>query len=275
MISVLDIIQLTYKIPSMLLMVLSIYVIIKEIKSRNVNFNTQFYIIIVCKLSNEVIYNINIFLFFKLPKWGCFNNFMKENNWMATFFYILATQQIAFIFLITLLISINRYIAVKYPLLYNLYFLKSKIVVILLFFITLSTLIGLGNISFNARFDKFESSDHILPSFQSKNAIYYQIFYQIFLFGIISIATCAFNTMAILTLRKLNKNGTKYKKELYYIIYSIFIFLTLLLVQAFYVFNILAELYKIRFFINIIHFHHILAFDLTSIGDFYFLIYSW
>uniref|UniRef100_A0A0N5BKX1 Serpentine receptor class gamma n=1 Tax=Strongyloides papillosus TaxID=174720 RepID=A0A0N5BKX1_STREA len=271
---VVDIIQLIYKLPSMLLMILSIFVIIKEIKNKNVNFNTQFYIIIVCKLTSEIIYIITIFIFMKLPKWGFYKNFLETNDWTATIFYFLAAQQTTFMFLITLLTSINRYIAVKYPLSYNFYFSKLRSTIILLSFITLSTIIGLGNISFEARFDKIDSFDYIIPSFVSENAFYYRIFYQIFLFGILSIATCTFNVVAILTLKKYNQIGKKFKKELYYMIYSIFIFITILFVEAFFVCRLTALKYETKFFIQITFILHVVAFDLTSVGDFYFLIYS-
>uniref|UniRef100_A0A0N5BC95 Serpentine receptor class gamma n=1 Tax=Strongyloides papillosus TaxID=174720 RepID=A0A0N5BC95_STREA len=251
-------------------------VIIKEIKNKNVNFNKQFYIIIVCKLTNEIIYIITIFTFVKLPKWGFYSNFLENNNWTATTFsYILATQQTTFMFFITLLISINRYIAIKYLLLYKIYFSKSKIVIILLSFIILSTMIGLGNTPFNAKYEKLELYGYFIPIFKSKNVIYYHIFYQIFLFGIIYIATCIFNIMAILTLKKHKQIGNKYKKELYYIIYSIFTFITLFIVEVFFVCNIIRVKYEIKSFANVIYFLHTVAFDLTTVGDFYFLIYSW
>uniref|UniRef100_A0A0N5C026 Serpentine receptor class gamma n=1 Tax=Strongyloides papillosus TaxID=174720 RepID=A0A0N5C026_STREA len=271
---IVEIIQFMYKIPSVLLMILSIYVIIKEIKNKNVNFNTKFYIMIVCKLINEIIFVITIFIFFKLPKWGFYNNFMENNNWTATTFYILVTQQTTFMFLITLLISINRYIAVKYPLSYKIYFSKSKIFIILLSFIVLSTIIGLGNILFNARYIKSDLYGYFAPSLKSKNEIYYQIFYLIILFGIISIVTCIFNVVAILTMKKHNQIGNKYKKELYYIIYSIFIFITLLFVETFFVCTFIAVKYEIKFFTNANYFLYVVTFDLTSVGDFYFLIYS-
>uniref|UniRef100_A0A0N5CAJ1 Serpentine receptor class gamma n=1 Tax=Strongyloides papillosus TaxID=174720 RepID=A0A0N5CAJ1_STREA len=272
---IVEIIQFMYKIPSMLLMILSIYVMIKEIKNKNVNFNTQFYIIIVCKLINEIIFVITNFIFFKLPKWGFYNSFLENNNWTATTFYILVTQQATFMFLITLLISINRCIAVKYPLLYNSYFSKSKVIFILLSFIILSTIVGLGNILFNARYIKTDPYGYFAPSLISKNEIYYQIFYQMVLFGIISIVTCIFNVVAILTLKKHNQIGKKHKKELYYIVYSIFVFITLLLVEAFFVCTFIAVKYEIQFFIHTIYFLHVVALDLTIVGDFYFLIYSW
>uniref|UniRef100_A0A0N5BU92 Serpentine receptor class gamma n=1 Tax=Strongyloides papillosus TaxID=174720 RepID=A0A0N5BU92_STREA len=274
MISVLEIIQLAYKIPSLLLMILSIYIIITEIKNRNAHFNTQFYLIIVCKLSNEIIYNITVFIFVLLPKWGFYKKFLKNHDWTATIYFVLSTQQITFMFFITLIISINRYIAVKYPLLYKFYFLKSKMVIILLSVITLSTIIGLGNIFFEARFDKMDSFDTLIPSLTSESAFYYRIFYQIFLFGIISIATCTFNTMAILTLRKLNKNGIKYKKELNYTIYSILTFITLFLVEILYVCNFIVSIFDFVSLMYPIYFLFNMVLDLTSIGKFYFLIYS-
>uniref|UniRef100_A0A0K0FQW5 Serpentine receptor class gamma n=1 Tax=Strongyloides venezuelensis TaxID=75913 RepID=A0A0K0FQW5_STRVS len=177
-------------------------------------------------------------------------------------------------FLITLLTSVNRYIAVKYPLLYEHYFSKSKTIVILLTFIILSTIVGLGNIFFNPEFIELDVFDHFVPYFKSKNVIYYQLFYQILLFGIISISTCTFNVMAILTLKKHNKTGNKYKKELYYIIYSIFIFITLFIVEAYFICKFISLKNKFKLFANISYFLHIVAFDLTTLGDFYFLIYS-
>uniref|UniRef100_A0A0N5B5R2 Serpentine receptor class gamma n=1 Tax=Strongyloides papillosus TaxID=174720 RepID=A0A0N5B5R2_STREA len=274
-ITVVEFIQLIYKIPSTLLMILSIYVIIKEIKNKNTFFNTQFYTIIVSKLTNEVIYIITTFIFYKLPEWGFNNNFFKNNDWTATLSYILAAQQTTFMFFITLLISINRYIAVKYPLSFKVYFSKSRINVILLSFIIFSIIIGLGNILFNARYENSELFEFFIPIFTSKNVIYYQIFYTVFLFGTISIATCTFNVMAILALKKRNLIGNKYKKELYYIIYSIFIFITLFFVEAFFVCRFIAVNYEIKIFVHVTEVFHIVVFDLTSFGDFYFLVYSW
>uniref|UniRef100_A0A0K0G634 Serpentine receptor class gamma n=1 Tax=Strongyloides venezuelensis TaxID=75913 RepID=A0A0K0G634_STRVS len=193
---ILEIIQLIYLIPSTLLMILSVNVIIKEIKNKNVNFNTQFYIIIACKLINEIFYIITIFIFARFPKWGFYNDYLKNNNWTATIFYVLVSQQTTFMFLITLLISINRYIAVKYPLSYKHHFSRSKIVIILVCFIILSTMIGLGNIFFNARYKKSGLYDFFAPYLESKNVVYYRIFCQIFIYGTISIVTCIFNVIS-------------------------------------------------------------------------------
>uniref|UniRef100_A0A0K0G5I2 Serpentine receptor class gamma n=1 Tax=Strongyloides venezuelensis TaxID=75913 RepID=A0A0K0G5I2_STRVS len=184
---VVDFIQLIYKIPSMFLMMVSVHIIIKEIKNKNISFNNQFYTIIVCKLTNEIVYILTDFIFIKLPNWGFFNTFLEKNAWIATIFFILAALQIAFLFFTTLLISINRCVAVKYPLSYKIYFSKSKIVIILLSFFILSTMIGFGNIFFNAKYEKFELYGYFVPILKSKNVIYYQIFYRIFLYGLISI----------------------------------------------------------------------------------------
>uniref|UniRef100_A0A0K0G5V4 7TM_GPCR_Srx domain-containing protein n=1 Tax=Strongyloides venezuelensis TaxID=75913 RepID=A0A0K0G5V4_STRVS len=187
-------------------MMVSICAIIKEMKNRNGFFNTQFYTIIACKLINDIIFVVTILIFYKLPKWGFYNNFLENNDWTATIFYILAGQQTTFMFLITLLTSVNKFIAVEYPLSYKPYFSKSRMIIILLFFIILSTMIGLGNIFFNATFIKSDFFGYLTPSFKSKSSNYYQIFCQIFLCGSISIATCTLNIKAILTLKKLKKN---------------------------------------------------------------------
>uniref|UniRef100_A0A0N5CGU5 Serpentine receptor class gamma n=1 Tax=Strongyloides papillosus TaxID=174720 RepID=A0A0N5CGU5_STREA len=197
------------------------------------------------------------YIFLVLPRWGFFNNFLKNNNWMATVFYILTPQQTTFMFLITLLISINRYIAVKYPLSYETFFSKSKVVIILLSFVILSTMIGLGNIPFNPSYEIFDLFGYFIPILKSKSVIYYQFFYTIILFGMISIATCTFNVMAILTIKKLNQNGNKQKRELYYIIYSIFIFITVFFVEAYFICRFIALKYKIKFFIDINYFFNV------------------
>uniref|UniRef100_A0A0K0G1I0 Serpentine receptor class gamma n=1 Tax=Strongyloides venezuelensis TaxID=75913 RepID=A0A0K0G1I0_STRVS len=269
-----DIILLLYKIPSMLLMILSVCVIIKEIKNQNDNFNRQFYIIIACKLTNEIAYTTTVYILFRIPRWGFYNDYMENNDWTARIFHVLATQQTTFMFLITFLISINRYIAVKYPFSYELFFSKSKIVIILLFSIVLSTIVGLGNIFFNPKFRKSNLFGYFMPIFMSKDVAYYQIFYTAFLFGLISIATCTFNIMAISTIKNHKIIGNKYKKELRYIIYSIFIFVTLLFVEAFFVCNMIAIKYEIKSFTEVLYFLHVVAFDLSTVGDFYFLIYS-
>uniref|UniRef100_A0A0K0G5H6 Serpentine receptor class gamma n=1 Tax=Strongyloides venezuelensis TaxID=75913 RepID=A0A0K0G5H6_STRVS len=198
---------------------------------------------------------------------------MENNDWTATTFYIIATQQTTFMFLVTLLISINRYIAVKYPLSYKLHFSRSKIIIILLCFIILSTIIGLGIISYNVKYKKSGLNDYFAPYFESKYIIYYRIFCQVFMYGTISIVTCIFNVMAVLTLKKYNKTDNKCKRDLNYIKYSIFIFITLFIVETFFVCEFIAENFEIKFLSYITIFLHFVAFDLTSVGDFYFLIY--
>uniref|UniRef100_A0A0K0F421 Serpentine receptor class gamma n=1 Tax=Strongyloides venezuelensis TaxID=75913 RepID=A0A0K0F421_STRVS len=198
---------------------------------------------------------------------------MENNDWTATTFYVIAAQQTLFMFLITLLISINRYIAVKYPLSYEHHFSKSKIIIILLCFIILSTMIGLGNIFLNPRYKKSGLYDYFIPYLESKNVIYYQIFCHFFIYGTISIATCIFNVMTVLTLKKHNKTNNKSKGNLNYIKYSIFIFITLFIVETFFICEFIALNNEIKFLSYIAIFLYFVGFDLTSVGDFYFLIY--
>uniref|UniRef100_A0A0N5BV60 Serpentine receptor class gamma n=1 Tax=Strongyloides papillosus TaxID=174720 RepID=A0A0N5BV60_STREA len=269
-----EIIQLIYKIPTTFLMILSVHVILKEVKKKNVHFIKSFFFIIVCKLVNEIINIITYYVFIKLPKWGFFNKFLEENDWTARVFFVLAAQQTTFMFLITFSMSINRYVAVKYPLKYKSYFSKSNMIKTLTFFVILSILIGLGNIFFYPVYGKRNFSGEFVPHFTSTKVVYYQIFYAIFLFGTISIGTCIFNVMAILELKKHKKVPSYYKRERIYTTYSIFIFVTLSIVEAFFVIRVIARQYQINFLYHIFICYHIYAFDLPSIGDFYFLIYT-
>uniref|UniRef100_A0A0K0G5T0 Serpentine receptor class gamma n=1 Tax=Strongyloides venezuelensis TaxID=75913 RepID=A0A0K0G5T0_STRVS len=137
-------------------------------------------------------------------------------------------------------------------------------------------MIGLGNIFFHPGYGNYELFNYFMPLFKSKTEIYYQLLYRIFLFGIISIATCTFNVLAISTLKKHNQNSTNnnIKKEQYYVIYSIFLFKTLSIVQAYFIDRFIAEKYEIKSFYLTSYFFYIVGFDLTSVGDFYFIIYS-
>uniref|UniRef100_A0A0K0EU15 Serpentine receptor class gamma n=1 Tax=Strongyloides venezuelensis TaxID=75913 RepID=A0A0K0EU15_STRVS len=266
--------QLIYKIPSTFLMILSVYVISKEIRKKNVHFNKQFYSIIVCKLVNEIFYIITYYLLVKLPKWGLLNNFLEKNNWVAKLFYVLTIQQTTFMFLITFLISINRCVAIKYPAKYKCYFSKSNMITTITLFIMLSTLIGFGSIPLNPAYGLFSFIGIFIPYSTSKNVIYYQMFCYTFFFGTISITTCTLNVLAILELKKHKYFVNYYKREIVYIIYSIFIFITLSIVEAFSLIKIIAEQYEIHLLYYIFFCFQIWAFDLPFLGDFYFLIYS-
>uniref|UniRef100_A0A0N5B932 Serpentine receptor class gamma n=1 Tax=Strongyloides papillosus TaxID=174720 RepID=A0A0N5B932_STREA len=255
-------------------MILSVYVILKEIRKNNVHLNKQFFLIIVYKLVNEIIFIITYYVLIKLPKFGFFKNFFEENNWVARLFHVLAVQQTIFMFLITLLVSVNRYVAVIYPTKYNYYFSKSNMTKVLVFFIMLSTLIGLGTIPFKPIYGSFDFAGAFIPYFTLKEVIYYQIFYTVFLFGTLSIATCFFNIKAILELKKHKNIVNYYKREIIYIMYSIFIFTTLSLVEAICVIKVVAMQYNINILFYITVHYYIWAFDLPSLGDFYFLIYS-
>uniref|UniRef100_A0A0N5BJI6 Serpentine receptor class gamma n=1 Tax=Strongyloides papillosus TaxID=174720 RepID=A0A0N5BJI6_STREA len=269
-----NMIQFIYKIPAIFLMILSVFVILKEIRRKNVRFNKQFYAIIVCKMVNDICYMITYYTLYKIPQYGFFNEFFKENDYIATLFYVLAALHTTFMFLITLLISINRYVAVKYPTKYEQYFSKSNRIKIIIFFIILSTFIGLGTIPFKAVYRIFNFADLFIPYFRSKNVIYYQIFYTIVLYGTISIATCIFNIKAILELKKLKKISKNYKKEARYIIYSVFVFITLATIEVFYVLRLISAQYEISSIRYIIHFCIVIGFDLISVGDYYFLIFT-
>uniref|UniRef100_A0A0N5B929 Serpentine receptor class gamma n=1 Tax=Strongyloides papillosus TaxID=174720 RepID=A0A0N5B929_STREA len=265
-----DIIQFIYKIPTIFLMILSVYLILKEVKKKNVHFNKQFYTLVVFKLLNDVYFIITNYALFKIPRLGFFKNFFEKNDWIAALYYVLSAQQTMFMFLITFLVSINRYVAVKYPTKYQRYFSKSKRIKILIFFIVLSTLIGLGNIPFKPEYRMFDFAGAFIPYFTLKEVIYYQMFYTVFLFGILSIATCIFNAKAIFELRKHKQIAGYYKKETYNILYSIFIFITLSIVETFYI----SILYKINSLRYIFHFIIVIGFDLSSVGDYYFLIFT-
>uniref|UniRef100_A0A0N5BGP9 Serpentine receptor class gamma n=1 Tax=Strongyloides papillosus TaxID=174720 RepID=A0A0N5BGP9_STREA len=213
-------------------------------------------------------------IFLKLPKLGFYLKFLEKNNWMADVFYVLFGQETTFMFLITLLFSINRYIAVDYPTKYKHYFSKTNMIKILVIFLFLSASIGIGNFFFHPSYKINNSFGFFVPSFASTNITYYQVFYTICLFGIISITTCILNVKAILRLREQRQFSNNFKAQLFYIRYSIFIFITLACVEAFYICRVIVVQYEIHLLAPIPYFLHILAFDLTSIGDFYFLIYS-
>uniref|UniRef100_A0A0K0G5H5 Serpentine receptor class gamma n=1 Tax=Strongyloides venezuelensis TaxID=75913 RepID=A0A0K0G5H5_STRVS len=134
-------------------------------------------------------------------------------------------------------------------------------------------MIGLINISLNPRYKKSGLYDFFTPYLESKNVIYYQIFCQFFIYGTISIVTCIFNVMAVLTLKKHNITENNSKGNLNYIKYSIFIFITLFIVETYYVCRFISVNYEIKFLSYITIFLYVVAFDLTSVGDFYFLIY--
>uniref|UniRef100_A0A0K0G5B0 Serpentine receptor class gamma n=1 Tax=Strongyloides venezuelensis TaxID=75913 RepID=A0A0K0G5B0_STRVS len=269
-----DIIQFIYKVPTASLMILSVYVIIKEIRRKNVQFKKQFYTLVLCKLSNDVCFIITYYALFKIPRLGYFKTFFEKNDWIAALYVVLAVLQITFMFLITFLVSINRYVAVRYPTKYQRYFSKSNKVTILFFFIILSTLIGLGTIPFKPKYRTFDLVGLFIPYFTLKEVSYYQIFYTIFLYGTLLIATCIFNVMAILELKKHKQIAGYLNKKRIYIIYSIFIFITLSIVEAFFIIRIIATQYKINSLRYIIHFFIVIGFDLTSIGDYYFLIFT-
>ena len=70
------------------------------------------------------------------------------------------------------------------------------------------------------------------------------------------------------------KNVTNYKKETIYIIYSIFVFIALLIIETFFVFRFIAAQYEINSFKYMIYFCIAIGFDLTSVGDYYFFIFT-
>uniref|UniRef100_A0A0K0FJH9 Serpentine receptor class gamma n=1 Tax=Strongyloides venezuelensis TaxID=75913 RepID=A0A0K0FJH9_STRVS len=144
----------------------------------------------------------------------------------------------------------------------------------LVLFILLSVLIGIGTIPFQPSYKKFDLVDLFVPYYKNEKFIYYQIFYSIFLFGIIFIAICTFNILVILKLMEHRETGNKYKKDSIYIANSIFVFISLTFAEASFVCRLIVAHYQSKLLFYLCIFLYNLAFDLTSIGDFYFLIFT-
>uniref|UniRef100_A0A0N5BP37 Serpentine receptor class gamma n=1 Tax=Strongyloides papillosus TaxID=174720 RepID=A0A0N5BP37_STREA len=271
-----EIIQIVYTIPTTLLMILTIFVIMKEIRRKNNYFNRQFYLIIVCKLINDIAYVLTKVIFFKLPKLGYFHAFLLKNNWVAAMYSVLTTMQTTLIYLMTLLISLNRYIALKYPITYKYYFSTSNMTQLLIFCTLLSTLTGIGTAFYPSTYGIQLVAGYFMPFYTNRKVFYYLVVNTIILYGVIFFGTCVFNVLAIVELikhKKLCINSNKNKRESMHIIYSIFVFITLAFIEAFFIFRILGMVLDSAFFEALGQFLLIWVFDITSIGDFYFLIF--
>uniref|UniRef100_A0A0N5CIS5 G_PROTEIN_RECEP_F1_2 domain-containing protein n=1 Tax=Strongyloides papillosus TaxID=174720 RepID=A0A0N5CIS5_STREA len=156
MITTVDIIQFSYFVPSIILLI--IFMLIK----RNPVYDNNFFPLILFK-SYTIYYNI-----------------------------ILGICNII-IYGVSLLSSLNTFIALTYPLRYNIWFSKKRIVICLTIIILVGLIYGIGMICFHPYYKYSKSIKGYIVSFKSLDVTYCALVYAIIVIFPIAILSTIMN----------------------------------------------------------------------------------
>ncbi|CEF65348.1 GPCR, rhodopsin-like, 7TM domain and 7TM GPCR, serpentine receptor class x (Srx) family-containing protein [Strongyloides ratti] len=170
----------------------------------------------------------------------------------------------------SVLISLNRFIAVKYPMNYKFWFsarmLKFYFIIILIIGIS----IGIVVISYEPYYQWLEEKKGYFVGFKNKNVGIFTVCYTLALYLPCAILTVLLNVMAAFELKKYRKKlSIDMKKELHLFFYSIINLIALLIFFLYFLFRAL----HIIFYIPILHKIAILyvqwIIDIQTFGLFY------
>uniref|UniRef100_A0A0N4ZCR4 7TM_GPCR_Srx domain-containing protein n=1 Tax=Parastrongyloides trichosuri TaxID=131310 RepID=A0A0N4ZCR4_PARTI len=283
----LDLLTLIYILPTLSFMIIVAQQSILKIVKSDVIFCNEFYPIVCLRTINDILYHVAIFVFIKLPKWGLVCDLFKKYKIMAKICFFIGAFCVCETFLYTFFVSVIRFAAIKHPISYQTMFSYGTIKKIIIFMIIFGASLSAITIFYDSCYVFNEENIIIVPIFLNSNIIYFQIIYSIFIYGTLIVASLCLNVLSVYTLCLRRKRRQCINKiEVLYATYSIFTFLTSLLMEFYFVMRIIGNASNVNTsLIAQANLNLLWIGDIISFGDFYFLlitssyirnlIYSW
>uniref|UniRef100_A0A0N4ZM47 G_PROTEIN_RECEP_F1_2 domain-containing protein n=1 Tax=Parastrongyloides trichosuri TaxID=131310 RepID=A0A0N4ZM47_PARTI len=229
----LEIFHWIYSIPSYILYLLFTLMLAYKVIKKEITLENTFYILIFWKCIIDILLQVTILFFTGTIKFSYMKPFFEENNWVCAIFYLLSTFCYTATFEITTVMSINRFVAIKYPLKYEKIFTSKNL--FLLFLITLATSSFIGIYSYTFECKYFIDTKQSYVSYTTDSGAYFVSSYTLGFYLPLIVISSVINGLTIKKFRVMTKNSvvdTKADNNL--LIYSITSFLGLFLFFIFY-----------------------------------------
>uniref|UniRef100_A0A0K0FCW8 7TM_GPCR_Srx domain-containing protein n=1 Tax=Strongyloides venezuelensis TaxID=75913 RepID=A0A0K0FCW8_STRVS len=203
MITLVDVIQLLYEIPSTILLIIFVFLLTREIIFyKNPIYNNQFYPFILYKGYVDILNYISTLFCSRAAKMNIFGSLYKDNKLLASYYYIIVGATYTVMHTITFITSFNRFTAIVYPFYIDKWFSKARIKLYILITMCMGLLYGFGFLYFKPYYIYFPPIKGYYVVFESQKAPYYVTSYTLCL--ILPIAVCS-SIMNIVTIYKLSK----------------------------------------------------------------------
>uniref|UniRef100_A0A0N5C566 Serpentine receptor class gamma n=1 Tax=Strongyloides papillosus TaxID=174720 RepID=A0A0N5C566_STREA len=244
MITTIDIIQFSYFVPSLILLFIFVIRLTNEILvKKNPTYNNHFFLLILFKSYSDIILLLTIFICGRVAKMNIIENLYKDNNGLAVYYYIIIGLCSTVTYGISLLSSLNTFIALNYPFIYDTWFSQKKIAIYLVIIFLVGSIHGIGFIFFCPYYFYFKSLEGYYIKFKSLYIPYYILAYSIIVVYPIAIIVVIMNTISTIKFKKYyRKISAKNSQNVSMFVYTIVHFFTFLIVVAYTLTIILTKL---------------------------------
>uniref|UniRef100_A0A0N5B4Q6 G_PROTEIN_RECEP_F1_2 domain-containing protein n=1 Tax=Strongyloides papillosus TaxID=174720 RepID=A0A0N5B4Q6_STREA len=235
MITTVDIIQFSYFVPSIILLIIFVIRLTNEmIIKRNPIYNNNFFPLILFKSYSDIILMISMFFCSRAARMNIMGDFYKENDGIAIYYYIIFEICYTNIYGVSLLSGLNTFIALVYPLRYNTWFSKKKIVVSLTITFFVGSIYGIAIAFFHPYYRYSESIKGYIITFKSVDVIYCAIAFSIVINIPIFALSTIMNIISSVKFAKYYKTmNVKNSQNVSMFVYTIISFFTYLIVVAY------------------------------------------
>uniref|UniRef100_A0A0N5C107 G_PROTEIN_RECEP_F1_2 domain-containing protein n=1 Tax=Strongyloides papillosus TaxID=174720 RepID=A0A0N5C107_STREA len=198
--TVLDIFQISYEIPLYICYtIFTIQLGYKLIKKEKA-FSNPFYILVFYKGVTDITLQTTIFLLAKITVISSFHDFFQKNSHLCSVFYLLTTPCYSITFEVMLIMSLNRYIAVREPLMYSKLFKNYLVYIYIFTTIVIGGLIGVISSHFDCTYMFSSDIERLYITYTTEDIISFVLAYIFGLYIPLIIISLILN---IITIRKL------------------------------------------------------------------------
>uniref|UniRef100_A0A0N4ZP46 G_PROTEIN_RECEP_F1_2 domain-containing protein n=1 Tax=Parastrongyloides trichosuri TaxID=131310 RepID=A0A0N4ZP46_PARTI len=277
MLGYITIIQWTYTLPSLIFYYYFTILLTYEICiKKNHEYNNGFYPLILLKSYADIITITNSFLTLRLPRHSIFSNFYLNNQYLASVQYFETGLTNTIMYIISFLISFNRFIAIKYPLRYSFWFSSKIVKIYILLSILFGFVIGYLIITFKPYYKWNDYIGVYYISFKDKYIGIFTVFYTLFFFLPIAITATIMNLISAYELSKYRKSiSIETKKELYLFFYTVINFIAFLIFFLYFSFRSCHIIFNIPILQKIALISAPWIIDIETFGLFYSLLIIW
>uniref|UniRef100_A0A0N5C108 G_PROTEIN_RECEP_F1_2 domain-containing protein n=1 Tax=Strongyloides papillosus TaxID=174720 RepID=A0A0N5C108_STREA len=270
-----DIFQLVYGIPSYICYLIFTIQLGYRLIRREKTFSNPFYILIFYKALNDITLQTTILLLIKISIIPASHDFYYANSYLCSIFNFITMPCYSITFQVMLIMSLNRYIAVGKPLLYEKVFQNYLVCIYIFTTLVIGGLIGVISFNYACTYAYSSILERLYISFIKSDIISFVLAYTFGLY--IPLIAISF-ILNIITIRRLKvKNFIKKmgsSPDIRLSIYTLFGFAMGIVFLSVYILRI-ANFSTSKIFFNTIG-TAILPYiiDIETYGSFYFSLFT-
>uniref|UniRef100_A0A0K0F0R5 G_PROTEIN_RECEP_F1_2 domain-containing protein n=1 Tax=Strongyloides venezuelensis TaxID=75913 RepID=A0A0K0F0R5_STRVS len=270
-----DIFQLVYEIPSYFCYVMFTVQLGFRLIRKEKTFSNSFYILMFYKGVNDITLQTTIFLLIKVTIFSSSHDFFRMNSYLCFIFNLITIPCYAVTFQVMLIMSINRYIAVGQPIMYERLFQNYIVCIYISITLVIGGLIGFISLNFDCSYAYSSILKRMYISFDKSDIISFVLAYTFGLY--IPLIAISF-ILNIITIKKLKiKNfisSMGSSPDMRLLVYSLFGFVIGIVFLSVYILRIVGIFTSIKLFnvVGTASLSYII--DIETYGSFYFSLYT-